>query len=157
MSDKAQKGTEEGIVREKGRQRGRGMEERKREEGKKKAKQQQQHPYHTVLKPGPSLFLSVHDKFKLSLLSSFLHIFSSPYLLSQHCITCHFRIMSPHVYNDIAFVLRITSGFFFPAPYPPAITHRCWNKDTHTNRCTHTVAEINMQVLRKNIERDELN
>lgn len=31
-------------------------------------KKKQQHPYHSVLQPGPSLFLSVHDKFKHSLL-----------------------------------------------------------------------------------------
>lgn len=41
-----------------------------------------------------------------------------PYLLSQQCITCHFRIMSPHVHNDIAFVLQITSGLYSTPPPP---------------------------------------
>lgn len=41
----------------------RGREERKRKE----KKTNKQHPYHAVLKPGPSLFLSVYDKFKRSL------------------------------------------------------------------------------------------
>lgn len=59
-------------------------------------------------------YLSMTNSSVHSLLSSFFHIFSSPYLLSQHCITCHFRIMSPHVYNDIAFVLQITLGFSVP-------------------------------------------
>lgn len=45
-----------------------------------------------------------------------------PYLLSQQCITCHFRIMSPHVHNDIAFVLKITSGLY-PTTPPPTPSH----------------------------------
>lgn len=46
-----------------------------------------------------------------------------PYLLSQQCITCHFRIMSPHVHNDIAFVLQITSGLYSNAPTPATPSH----------------------------------
>lgn len=68
-------------------------------------------------------YLSMTNSSVQCLLFSFLHIFSfSPYLLSQHCITCHFRIMSSHVYNDIAFVPQITLGFS-PPPPPQNPTH----------------------------------
>lgn len=113
-----------------GREEDRGQSQGGREEWKKrKKKKKQQHPYRGILLPG--LFLSVCDKFKhpVSLLSSFLHIFSSPYLLSQHCITCHFRIMSSHVYNDIAFVPQITLGFSAP-PTPTTLT-----RGLHTQIC----------------------
>lgn len=127
MSDKPQKKRrEEGIVRERGREKVAWKKENEGE-GKKTTPR-------IVTSSSLACFyltnLSVH-----SLLSSFLHIFSSPYLLSQHCITCHFRIMSSHVYNDIAFVPQITLGFSVtPHPSLPS-THGCWNKDTdaHTN------------------------
>lgn len=84
---------------------------------------------------GPGLFyLSMTNSSIHSLLSSplFPPHFLPPYLLSQLCITCHFRIMSPHVYNDIAFVLQITLGFSVSLPthkeagikiYPASQTH----------------------------------
>ena len=61
------KRSEEGIVRERVREREREREREKKGRGKRRKKNKQQHPYHAVLKPGPSLFLSVHDKFKRSL------------------------------------------------------------------------------------------
>lgn len=136
MSDKPQKGSEEGIVRAKEG----GREKRKR--GKKNN--------NTPITASSSLalacfYLSMTNSSVHSLLSSFLHIFFSPYLLSQHCITCHFRIMSPHVYNDIAFVLQITLGFLAPPPSPN--THGCWNKDTlaHTHTKIHKCQRKSVQ------------
>lgn len=83
-------------------------------------------------------YLSMTNSSIHSLLSSFLHIFSSPYLLSQHCITCHFRIMSPHVYNDIAFVLQITLGFSVPPPPPSPPTHMDAGIKIHLHTRRHT-------------------
>lgn len=91
-------------------------------------------------------YLSMTNSSVRCLLFSFLHIFSlSPYLRSQHCITCHFRIMSSHVYNDIAFVPQITLGFSVPPPHPHTQTHTpnaLWlsNKDA--------VAQINPQTCK---------
>lgn len=126
MSDKPQKKRrEEGIVRERGR----------RWHGRKKKKGRGKKTTPCIVTSSSLACFYLTNLSVHSLLSSSLHIFSSPYLLSQHCITCHFRIMSSHVYNDIAFVPQITLGFSVtPHPSLPS-THGCWNKDTdaHTN------------------------
>lgn len=132
MSDKPQKGGEEGMVGE----RQGGREERMREERKKNNN-------NTPIMPSSSLaidcfYLSMTNSSVHSLLSSFLHIFSSPYLLSQHCITCHFRIMSPMSIMTLPLCFRLPWDFLHP---PFHYTHGCWNKDTlahtkrHTSKC----------------------
>lgn len=146
------KGSEEGMV--KGRE---GGKKRRGKRGRKKKNN------NTPITASSSLalacfYLSMTNSSVHSLLSSFLHVFSSPYLLSQHCITCHFRIMSPHVYNDIAFVLQITLGFSVLSPTPPAPTHMNAgikiHSCTHTHRHTHKQAQVSKKICPENLERD---
>lgn len=82
-------------------------------------------------------YLSMTNSSIHSFLSSFLHIFSSPYLLSQHCITCHFRIMSPMSIMTLPLCFRLPWDFQSSLP-----THVDARKDTHLHTDTHT----NMQM-----------